>query len=115
MINNTNKALVKAIDLAKELGFHLKLVTSVTSFENYNSFFNIYESYDEYCRRVAVLTPYETLEEVYDFNPSEKLKEPILLDGSIWLEEYPLTTNPTTIKLENILVDKSQIKKLLQK
>ena len=114
MINNNSKSLIKALDLAKELGFHLKLVTSVTTFENYNSFFNIYESYDEYCRRIVVLTPYEALEEVYDFNPAENLKEPILLDGNLWLKEYPLTTNPSTINLEHILVDKDQIKKLLQ-
>ena len=33
--------LIKVSDIAKELGLYLKVVTSTSFFENYNSFFNL--------------------------------------------------------------------------
>ena len=37
-----NENYVNAEEAAKEYGLYLKVVTSVSSFENYNSFFNIF-------------------------------------------------------------------------
>ena len=36
-----NKDYINVLDVAKELGLSAKIVTSVKSFDNYNSFFNI--------------------------------------------------------------------------
>ncbi len=103
---------IKAKDLAKELGLYLKVVTSVKAFDNYNSFFNIYDQSDEPCRRLVVLTPYEELEEVYDENPNEAITSPRSVDGNLWLEEYPLTTNPKNILLDEVYVDENLVKSL---
>lgn len=109
------KDLVSALELAKELGLYLNIVTSMKSFDNYNSFFNIFSQTEEDCRRVVVLTPYKELEEVED----EEVDKPIItnkiIEGNLWLEEYPLTTNPNKINVESILVSKSLVKELFNK
>lgn len=104
---------IKATEMAKQLDLYLKVVTSVKTFDNYNSFFNIYDQEDEPCRRIVALTPYENLEEVYDENPSEAVSSPTLVDGNIWIEEYPLTTNPKNISLDEIYIDENLIKSLM--
>lgn len=95
---------IKAEDVAKELGLYLKIVTSTKSFDNYNSFFNIFTETDEPCRRIAVLTPYKELEEVNEDDPSKPINKYRLIDGSLWIEEYPLTQNPNKISLEDITI-----------
>lgn len=101
---------ISALEYGKSLGLYLKMVVSVSTFDDYNSFFNIYSEYEEACRRIMVLTPYEDLEEVNDSNPSEKFKRGILIDGSFWLEDYPLTINPSKINLEEVTLDKETIR-----
>lgn len=100
------KNYVKVADLAKELNLYLKIVTSIKSFDNFNSFFNIYDEQDEPCRRIVVLTPYKDLEEVYDDDPSKAIEADKLIDGNVWIEEYPLTTNPKNISLEDLEISK---------
>lgn len=96
--------MIKAIDLAKKMNLELKIVTSVRSFDYYNSFFNIFGETEEPCRRILILTKDKTLEEVYDENPDTKINEPCVMDDNIWLMEYPLTVNPNKINLEEIYV-----------
>lgn len=110
-----NKDLVNAMELAKELGLYLKIVTSTKSFDNYNSFFNIFSQTEEYCRRIVVLTTYEELEEVDEYNTDEKIITNKIIDGNLWLKEYPLLTNPKNINIENISVSKSLVKELFNK
>ena len=97
---------IKAKDLANELGLNLKIVTSISTFDNYNSFFNIYSEHEEPCRRILILTPSKIIEEVYDLNPSEAINKYTFYDENIWLEEYPLTTNPKNIDLDTIEISK---------
>ena len=59
-----DKELLKAVDVAKELGLYLKMVVSTKEYNNYNSFYNIYGEHEEPCRRILVLTSYKELEEV---------------------------------------------------
>lgn len=106
------ESYVKAIEVAKEYKVYLKVVTAVRSFDSYNSFFNIYDEQEEACRRIAVLTPFKDLEEVYDKNPSEKIENSIIVDENIWLTEYPLTTNPAKIVLDDIMVDVDMVNKV---
>lgn len=101
---------INALKYGKSLGLYLKMVVSVSTFDDYNSFFNIYSEYEEACRRIMVLTPYKDLEEVNDSNPSEKFKSGILVDGSYWLNDYPLTTNPSKINLEEVTLDEETMK-----
>ena len=54
-----NNNFISALKLAEELNVHLKITTSMKSFDTYNSFYNIYTDSDEPCRRIVVLTPYE--------------------------------------------------------
>jgi len=68
-----SKIYVNAMEIANKHNLFLKVVTSVKSFDSYNSFFNIYGEREEPCRRIAVLTKNKELEEVYDENPNEKL------------------------------------------
>lgn len=110
-----NKDLVNAMELAKELGLYLKIVMSTKSFDNYNSFFNIFSQTEEYCRRIVVLTTYEELEEVDEYNTDEKIITNKIIDGNLWLKEYPLLTNPKNINIENISVSKSLVKELFNK
>lgn len=100
---------IKAKEYGEKHGLYLKIVTSVSNFEDYNSFFNIYSEYEEACRRILVLTPFKELEEVYDNNPSEKFKKGVLIDGNYWLEQYPLIINPNKIELEEIYLSKEDI------
>ena len=60
-----DKEYINALDAAKKYNLFLKVVTSVKSFDSYNSFFNIYEETEEPCRRIVVLTKNEELE--YEF------------------------------------------------
>lgn len=110
-----NKDLVNAAELAKEIGLYLKIVTSTKSFDNYNSFFNIFSQREEYCRRIVVLTQYEELEEVEEYNDNEKIITNKIIDGNLWLKEYPLLTNPKNINIDNIRVSKSLVKELFNK
>ncbi|MDS0524597.1 hypothetical protein NNC19_02830 [Clostridium sp. SHJSY1] len=96
--------MIKALDVADKLGLYLKIVTTTSSFENYNSFFNIYTDMEEPCRRVAVLTPYKDLEEVTEVDLSKPIEKLKIIDNNLWIEEYPLTVNPKTIKLEDIYI-----------
>lgn len=109
------KDLVSALELAKELGLYLNIVTSMKSFDNYNSFFNIFSQTEADCRRVAVLTPYKELEEVEDEEADKPIITNKIIEGNLWLEEYPLTTNPNKINVESILVSKSLVKELFNK
>ena len=95
---------VKAIDVAKELGLYLKVVTSTKSFDNYNSFFNIFTEMDEPCRRIIVLTPYQELEEVNDNYPSKPINKNEIIDGNLWIEEYSLSQNPSKISIEDVKI-----------
>ena len=56
---------MNALEAAKKYNLFLKVVTSVKSFDSYNSFFNIYDETEEPCRRIVVLTKNKELEEVY--------------------------------------------------
>ncbi|MBL4932822.1 hypothetical protein [Clostridium paridis] len=103
---------VKVIDLANELGIFLKVVTSVKAFENYNSFFNIYDQFDEPCRRIVVLTPFNELEEVNDENPDKDILKGELIEGNVWLEEYPLLVSPKDIMLDKIEIAKELAEKI---
>lgn len=104
--------LIKISDIAKELGLNLKVVTSTSFFENYNSFFNIFTEREEYCRRILVLTKFKELEEVNEKDPSSSITEPILIEGNIWIMEFPLTTNPDKINLEEIEVSEEFYNKI---
>lgn len=109
------KDLMSAVKLAEELGLYLKVVTSTKSFDNYNSFFNIFSQSEEYCRRVVVLTPYESLEEVEEENADKAIITNKIIDGNLWIKEYTLITNPNNIDLEKIIVSKSLVKFLFGK
>lgn len=91
---------------AKEYGLFLKIVTSVKYFDTYNSFFNIFDQQEEPCRRIAVLTKLEQLEEVYDENPTEKLNENKIIDGNLWIKDYSLLVSPEKIDIQELMVDK---------
>lgn len=98
----------KAIDVAKEKGLYLKVVVSTAPFDNYNSFFNIYGEEDKPCRRVVVLTPYAELEEVTDSNPGAPIVTDRLIHNNLWISEFPLTTLPSKIELDKIMISKEQ-------
>ena len=106
---------MKAIDVASELNLYLKVVTSTKSFENYNSFFNIYSDSEEPCRRIVVLTPFEQLEEVVDEDPSKPIEKYKIMDGNMWIDEYPLLFIPSKIKLEDIYISREAYKMLRKK
>lgn len=108
-----NENYISAIEIAKEFGLYIKVVTSVKIFDNYNPFFNIFDQNDSPCRRIVVLTAYKDLEEVYDENPNEPINSNILIEGNIWIKEFPLTMNPKNILIENIVVSKSLVKEML--
>lgn len=99
-----NLQFIKAAEVAKELGLYLRVVTSTKSFDNYNSFFNIYTEMDEPCRRIVVLTPYKDLEEVNDDAPSNPINKYEFIDGNLWIEEYSLRQNPNKISMEDVKI-----------
>jgi len=103
---------IKAIDAASELNLYLKVVTSTKSFENYNSFFNIYSDSEEPCRRIVVLTPYKQLEEVVDEDPSKPVEIYKIIDGNMWIAEYPLLCSVSKINLKDIYISKEAFEKL---
>lgn len=110
---NMNEKLIKASYVAKELDLYLKVVTSTSLFEDYNSFFNIFSENEEYCRRIVVLTPFEDLEEVSEKDLNLSITEPITIDGNIWIKEFPLTTNPNKINLEEIEISEEFYNKII--
>lgn len=108
-----NKEYIKVIEAAEKYNLYLKVVTAVRSFESYNSFFNIYDEYEEACRRIVVLTKIEDLEEVYDEDPNCAIDECKIIEGNIWIKDYSLLTNPDKIDLTNLVVDKQLVRKLI--
>jgi len=106
---------INATDVAKELGLYLKIVISTKGFENYNSFFNIFNEMDEPCRRIVVLTPYKDLEEVTDDDPSKSITKYTIIDGNLWIEEYSLRQNPREILLEDVKIPEEVYIKLKNK
>ncbi|MEG1002305.1 hypothetical protein [Clostridium sp.] len=109
-----NENYVKAEEAAKKYGLYLKVVTSVSSFENYNSFFNIFDESDEPCRRIAILTKDKNIEEVYEIDPGVDIEESSIVDGNIWIKEYKLTTNPKNISLNELTVKIEALNNILQ-
>ncbi|EKQ57027.1 MULTISPECIES: hypothetical protein [unclassified Clostridium] len=108
-----DKEYINAKEATLKYRLFLKVVTSVKTFDSYNSFFNIYDQSEEPCRRIAVLTKTKELEEVYDENPTEKINECKVIDGNIWIKEFSLLTNPEKIDLSDLVVDKKLIEELL--
>lgn len=107
------KEYIKVIEAAEKYNLFLKVVTSVRNFESYNSFFNIYDEYEEACRRIVVLTKTKDLEEVYDENPTEMINECKIVEGNIWVKDYSLLINPDKIDLTNLIVDKQLVEELI--
>lgn len=108
-----HKEYIKVIEAAEKYNLFLKVVTSVGNFESYNSFFNIYDEYEEACRRIVVLTKTKDLEEVYDENPTETINECKIVEGNIWVKDYSLLINPDKIDLTNLIVDKQLVEELI--
>jgi hypothetical protein len=108
-----DKEYIKATEAAEKYNLFLKVVTSVKSFDSYNSFFNIYEEFEESCRRIAVLTKSEDLEEVYDEDPTETIEEGKIVDGNLWVKDYSLLVSPEKIDLTTLTVNKKLIEELL--
>ena len=107
-----DKEYINAIEAAKKYNLFLKVVTSVKSFDSYNSFFNIYEETEEPCRRIVVLTKNKELEEVYDENPTEKVEECKIVDGNIWIKDYSLLVSPDKIDLSNLIINKKLVEEI---
>lgn len=104
--------MIKAVKIAKELNLYIKLVTSTDSFDNYNSFFNIFSEHEEPVRRIAVITPYKDLEEVVEEDSSKPINNEKIIDGNLWIKEYPLTTVPSSIDLNSIEINEHQVELL---
>lgn len=109
-----NEKYINASLAAKEYGLFLKIVTSVKSFDTYNNFFNIFDQQEEPCRRIAVLTKLEQLEEVYDEDPNEKLIENKIIDGNLWIQEYSLLVAPEKIILQELMVSKKVFEEFIK-
>ena len=99
-----DKEYINAIEAAKKYNLLLKVVTSVKSFDSYNSFFNIYNETEEPCRRIVVLTKNKELEEVYDENPTEKIDKCKIVDENIWIKDYSLLVNPNKIDFADLIL-----------
>lgn len=108
-----DKEYINAQDAAKKYSLYVKVVTSVKSFDSYNSFFNIYDETEEPCRRIVVLTKTEELEEVYDENPTKKVDECKIVDGNIWIREYSLLVNPNKIDFSDLIVNKRLVEEII--
>ena len=104
---------VNALQAAEENGLSLKIVTSVKNFDSYNSFYNIYGESEEPCRRIAVLTKNNIIEEVYDDDESSELSDGRIVDGNLWIKEYSLLTNPDKIDLSQLEVSKKLLERLI--
>lgn len=111
--NEINNEYMNALEAANKYNLFLKVVTSVRSFDSYNSFFNIYDEAEEPCRRIAVLTKTKELEEVYDENSTEKIEKCKIVDGNIWIKDYSLLVNPNKIDLSDLVVDKKLVEELI--
>lgn len=93
--------LINVKDIIKNSDYILKIVTSIGLFDNYDMFHNIYEQYEEPCRRIVVITKESSLEEVYE----EKNKTlPFSSYGHIWIKEFPIAMSLHEIDLDNIYV-----------
>ncbi|WP_160687928.1 hypothetical protein [Clostridium sp. C2-6-12] len=108
-----DKEYINAMEAAEKYNLFLKVVTSVKSFDSYNSFFNIYEEFEEPCRRIAVLTKSENLEEVYDKDPTETIEEGKIVDGNLWVKDYSLLVSPEKIDLATLTVNKKIVEELV--
>lgn len=104
---------MKRKEIEEKYKLYLKMVVSVGEFENYNRFFNIYSEYEEACRRIVVLTPYELLEEVNEVDKDKKIDEPFEHEGNLWIKEYPILTNPNKVDLDLIDIDEDIIKEMM--
>lgn len=104
---------VNALKAAEENGLYLKIVTSVKNFDSYNSFYNIYGESEEPCRRIAVLTKNNIIEEVYEGDESSGLSDGRIVDGNLWIKEYSLLTNPDKIDLSQLEVSKKLLERLI--
>ena len=104
---------VNALKAAEENGLYLKIVTSVKNFDSYNSFYNIYGESEEPCRRIAVLTKNNIIEEVYDDDESSELSDGRIVYGNLWIKEYSLLTNPDKIDLSQLEVSKKLLERLI--
>lgn len=115
VLNNRRKSMksVNALKVAKEHGLYLKLVTAVRNFDSYNSFYNIYDEFEEPCRRIAIITKNETIEEVYDNENNKDFFESKIIEGNLWIEEYSLLTNPEKIDFSQLEVPETLIKNFL--
>ncbi len=105
--------MVKLIDVAKKLYLNVKIVVSIKAFDIFNAIFIIYGEDDEPCRRLVILTKDENIEEVYDENPGEAITPGMVVDDNIWIKEYPLTTNPNKIDIDDIEITDEVYKKII--
>ena len=101
--------MLNAVEEAKKLNLYVKLVTSSGTFDNYNSFFNIFSEIEEPVRRVVVITPYKDLEEVIEEDCGKKIITDKIIDGNLWIKEYPLTTSPSVIDINSIEITEGQL------
>lgn len=93
--------LINVKEIIKNSDYVLKIVTSIGLFDNYDMFHNIYEQYEEPCRRIVVMTKETSLEEVYE----EKNKLlPFSSYGHIWIKEFPIAMSFSEIDLDNIYI-----------
>lgn len=108
-----DKEYIYVTEAAEKYNLFLKVVTSVKNFDSYNSFFNIYEEFEESCRRIAILTKSETLEEVYDEDPTQTIGEGKIVDGNLWVKDYSLLVSPEKINLADLTVNKKLVEELI--
>lgn len=97
---------MKAIDLAKKYGYKLKIVTSMGLFDHYDACHNIFEQFEEPCRRIVIMTKDENLQEVYE---TEIHNFPIINLGNIWIKPFPLITPIENINIDSILLNETEI------
>ncbi len=93
--------LINVKEIIKNSDYILKIVTSIGLFDNYDMSHNIYEQYEEPCRRIVVMTKETNLEEVYEV--ANKLL-PFSSYGHIWIKEFPTTMSLSEIDLDNIYI-----------
>ena len=102
---------ISALKAAEENGLYLKIVTSVRSFDSYNSFYNIYGESEEPCRRIAVITRNSNLEEVYEEQDESELLQCKIIDDNLWIKDYSLLTNPDKIDLSELQIPREILEK----